>query len=105
MSIKKTEIAVGLFLAAAIASVLILALRVSGLTSVFREEPGYSIKAIFQNIGGLKVRAKVSIAGVPVGRVVSIALDPETFNAIVSMVISPVCSDKIPEDSTASILT
>ena len=60
--------------------------------------------ANFTNIGGLKVRAPVTVAGVAVGRVLGIKLDPKSFNAVVSC-RSTAAIEEIPDDSTASILT
>jgi len=99
------EIAVGLFLIAGIVSLLVLALQVSGLSHFFKEEGGYKIQADFSNIGGLKIRGKVSVAGVVIGRVVKIQLDPTTFNATVTMAINPNRSGHLPTDSRASIQT
>ena len=102
---RTVEITVGALMIAGILSLLMLALQVSGLSSFFKEEPGYHVKAEFANIGALKVRAKVSVAGVVVGRVVKIHLEPETFNATVLMAIDPKQANKLPSDTRASILT
>ena len=67
-------------------------------------EAGYAITASFTNIGGLKERAQVTLAGVEVGRVTKITLDPKTFNAVVTLQMNGHYSD-IPDDTTASILT
>jgi phospholipid/cholesterol/gamma-HCH transport system substrate-binding protein len=97
------EIFVGFFVLLAIVALLILALRVSGLTDMDTAH-GYQVQAEFDNIGGLKVGAPVSVAGVKVGEVDVIKLDPQTYRAEVIMEIySP--STKIPTDSSASILT
>lgn len=105
MKTKTVEITVGLFLIAGILSLLMLSLRVSGLTNFFEKDNGYKIKAEFSNLGGLKVRAKVSLAGVVVGRVTEIALEPKTFYATVTLSIDPNRLQNLPEDSRASILT
>ncbi len=105
MKLRTAEITVGLFIIAGILSLLMLALQVSGLSFFLKEEPGYRIKAAFSNIGALKVRAKVSLGGVVVGRVVKIALEPETFNANVWMAIDPKQVGTLPIDTQASILT
>ena len=55
---------------------LFLALKVGNLTSV-SSAPGYRLDAAFDNIGGLKLRAPVKAAGVVVGRVEKIKLDPQ----------------------------
>lgn len=100
---RGVEIFVGLFVIMAAVALLILALRVSGLTDLDTAS-GYEIHAEFDNIGGLKMGAPVTIAGVKVGEIDSIKLDPETFRAEVSMEIYN-GTTKIPVDSSASILT
>lgn len=103
VSQRTIESLVGLFLIAAIASLVILAFKVSGLTSFFKVE-GYNVTAQFDDIGQLKVRAPVKMSGVLIGEVSSISLDPQTFKAVVSLRINKDFSD-IPTDSSASILT
>lgn len=105
MRLKTLEISVGLLIIASIISLLMLALQVSGLSYFAHEEAGYKINAEFANIGGLKVRAKVSVAGVVIGRVSNIELNPKTLNATVWMSISPKQANELPIDSRASILT
>jgi phospholipid/cholesterol/gamma-HCH transport system substrate-binding protein len=63
----------------------------------------YTLKANFDNIGGLKVRAPVRTAGVTVGRVTSIQLDAKTFQGVVTMEVDRVY--QFPKDSAAKILT
>jgi phospholipid/cholesterol/gamma-HCH transport system substrate-binding protein len=103
MQSKSTEIIVGLFVAAGLAALFMLAMKVSNLTE-FSDETGYSVSAEFENIGGLKVRSPVTMAGVRVGRVADIALDPLTYNAKVTINMYPEF-DTIPFDSSASIYT
>jgi len=92
----------------AIAALLLLAIRVSGLSDLSINNKGYRISAAFSNIGGLKVRSKVTIGGVNIGRVASIDLqynaDSEAYEPVVSMLIDHNI-DKLPTDSQASILT
>jgi len=66
-------------------------------------EPGYRVSAAFDNIGGLKVRAPVKAAGVVVGRVEQIHLDPQSYQAVVSMRIDR--GYEFSRDTIASILT
>lgn len=103
MSQRAVEGCVGLFLLATILSMLVLAFKVSGLTSFFNAE-GYIVSAAFDDIGQLKVRSAVKIGGVTVGEVTRIKLDPNSYRAIVTMRINSKVKD-IPNDSTASILT
>lgn len=102
---RTVELTVGAFVLAGILSLLMLAVQVSGLGNLFKEEPGYKVHADFNNVGALKNRAKVSIAGVVVGRVVNIALEPETYNARVTFTVNPSRIEKLPSDSRASIMT
>lgn len=100
---KQTEILVGLFVAAGLAALFMLAMKVSNLGS-FTDEKGYQVTASFQNIGGLKPRSPVSMAGVRIGRVADIKLDPETYDAVVTLNIYPQY-DNLPLDTSASIFT
>jgi phospholipid/cholesterol/gamma-HCH transport system substrate-binding protein len=103
LSQRKIESFVGLFLLAAIFALLVLAFKVSGLTSFFKEQ-SFVVSAQFDDIGQLKVRAPIKMGGVVIGEVASITLDPTTFKAVVNMDIADKFS-QIPDDSTASILT
>lgn len=100
---RTTEVVVGLFMVAAFAALLVLAFWVSGLASI-GSGGTYKVYAEFDNIGGLKVRAPVAIAGVTVGRVSNIVLDPETFYAKVTITLEDKFHN-LPLDSSASILT
>lgn len=100
---KKTEILVGLFVAAGLVALFVLAMKVSNLGD-FTDQRGYQVTANFQNIGGLKVRSPVSMAGVRVGRVSDIQLDTNTYDAIVTINMYPQY-DNIPMDTSASIYT
>ncbi len=93
---------VGLFVTIGIAAVVFLALRVGNLTTL-NATPGYRLDAKFDNIGGLKVRAPVKAAGVVVGRVESVRLDAQTYQAVVTMRINP--GYQFTADTIASILT
>jgi phospholipid/cholesterol/gamma-HCH transport system substrate-binding protein len=86
-----------------ILALVFLALKVSGLTN-FRSTGSYTVTADFDNIGSLKIRAPVSIAGVKIGEVSAIDLDPETFRAKVILKINE-NTNKLPIDTSASIFT
>ena len=77
---------VGIFVLIGMGAIVFLALRVGNLTSL-TTTPSYTLEARFENIGGLKLRAPVKAAGVVVGRVEQIKLDPQTYQAVVSMKI------------------
>ncbi len=103
MQMRSIEIIVGVFMLAGLVSLAILAVQVSGF-NVGSETNTYSLYARFENIGGLVVRSKVSIAGVVVGKVAEIELDEESYMALVRMEIDSDV-DTISSDSTAVILT
>jgi phospholipid/cholesterol/gamma-HCH transport system substrate-binding protein len=94
---------VGLFVAAGIVGLFFLALQVSNLSS-FTEQEGFTVTARFENSGGLKIKSPVSAAGVKVGQVSDISLDPKSFESIVKIRLFSKF-DTIPDDTTASIFT
>lgn len=100
---KSTEITVGMFVVAGIFALFILAMKVSNFAS-FSSDTGYQVTAEFENIGGLKVRSPVTLAGVRVGRVTNINLSGDTYNAIVTIDMDS-RFNVIPTDTAASILT
>ncbi len=102
MSTKSTEVLVGLFVLLGLAALLFLALKAANLTG-FSTESTYAVTARFDNVGGLKVRAPVRSAGVTVGRVTAITLDPKTYQGVVGMDIR--VGFLFPKDSSAKILT
>ena len=100
---RSMEILVGFFVAIGFVAMFFLSMEVSNLSSVNTED-GYDITASFENIGSLKVRAPVAMAGVNIGRVKSIKFDSETFEAVVTMNIETKYN-RLPSDTNASILT
>ena len=97
------EIIVGLFVIAGVVALLFLSLKVSNLNSVTVTDP-YQVSARFDNIGSLKVRAPVTMAGVKIGRVNDIRLDSASYQAEVVLDISGEYK-QLPVDSSASINT
>ena len=70
-----TKFIVGIFTLVGIAALAFLSFRLGDI-SLF-PQPGITLYASFDNISGLKLNDQVEIAGVPVGRVSSIALKGE----------------------------
>ncbi|HWR78817.1 MAG TPA: outer membrane lipid asymmetry maintenance protein MlaD [Pseudomonas sp.] len=103
MQTRAQEIGVGLFVMAGFLALLLLALRVSGLSAGTSDQT-YKVYAYFDNIAGLTVRAKVTMAGVIVGKVTAIDLDRDSYTGRVTMEINDQVNN-LPEDSTASVLT
>ena len=97
------EIWVGVFVALGLGAVFVLALEVSGLAD-FRDRPAYQVTAHFDNVGGLREKAPVSMAGVRVGQVKAIELDPQSYQARVTLGLDQ-RFDRIPVDTTAAIYT
>ncbi|AZZ46591.1 MULTISPECIES: outer membrane lipid asymmetry maintenance protein MlaD [Stutzerimonas] len=102
MRIRTLEIGVGLFLLAGVLALLLLSLRVSGLNVASTDT--YKLYAYFDNIAGLSVRSKVTMAGVTIGKVTAIDLDRESYTGRVTLEVQKDV-DILPTDSTASILT
>jgi phospholipid/cholesterol/gamma-HCH transport system substrate-binding protein len=102
MTRKSIEVLVGLFVLLGMGALVFLALKAANLAS-FGQHEGYTVRARFDNIGGLKPRAPVRSAGVTVGRVKSISLDPKTYQGVVRLEIDK--HVKFPKDTSAKILT
>ena len=97
------EIWVGLFVVAGLAALFMLAMKVSNMAA-FNDDEGYTVTARFENIGGLKIRSPVSMAGVRVGRVADISFDGKTYEAVVTLNIAQQYNT-LPKDTSASIFT
>lgn len=99
---KSVEIGTGAFVLLGFAALFFLTTQTSNLQSF--DDGYFDVTAHFDNIGGLKVRSPVSMAGVKIGRVQSIEFDSERFDARVVLRIDSQYTE-IPDDSDASILT
>ena len=102
MGKRGIETLVGLFVLLGILGMVFLSLKAANLAS-FGQRDTYTVSARFDNIGGLKPRAPVRSAGVTIGRITSIALDPKSFQGLVAMEIDS--KVQFPADSSAKILT
>jgi len=102
MGKKSIEILVGCFVLLGMVGLVFLALKAANLGSVGGGDT-YTLKANFDNIGGLKVRAPVRTAGVTVGRVTDIELDGKSYQGVVTMEVAR--RYQFPKDSAAKILT
>ena len=102
MGKRTSETLVGFFVVLGLVGLVFLALKVANLGSMGGGDT-YTLKANFDNIGGLKVRAPVRTAGVTGGRVTNIQLDAKTFQGVVTMEVDRVY--QFPKDSAAKILT
>ena len=100
---RSISVAVGLFVLLALAGMVFLALQASNARG-FRMSHPYEVNADFADISGLSKNAKVTMAGVQIGKVKSIGYDQETYKAKVVLEISGEY-DRLPLDSSADILT
>ncbi len=91
---------VGCFVLIGIGAIAYLSLRVGGLAG--GPPGGFTVFAVFDEIGGLKPRAPVVVSGVKVGQVKAITLD-KNYRARVEFDLRP--DVQLPVDTMASIVT
>ena len=101
MQKRTIEIWVGILMLLAILAFVFMSLRVSGLNTTDFSGQTYDVTANFTDVGGLKARGAVRIAGVQIGTVASVTLNPETYEA--HAILSIQKNIHIPQDSSASI--
>lgn len=94
------DLIVGAFVLAALVSIAYLSVTLGGVS--YTGKRGLKLYATFDEIGGLRARAPVVIAGVRVGEVDAIVLDPD-FRAKTSLDVD--ASLELPTDTSASIVT
>jgi len=95
------EMIVGLFLLAGFACFSYLAVKMGDIR-VFRNET-YPMTARFTSISGLKEGSVIELAGVNVGKVSRIELDPADYEAVVHLDIDKTV--QLQDDSIASVRT
>jgi len=101
---KRTmEMWVGLFVAAGLAGLAMLAFKVGNLATADVLD-GYKLEARFDNIGGLKVKSAVTLGGVRIGRVSGIYYDKQDYEAVAVLNVDGRYK-MLPKDTRASILT
>ena len=100
---RSVEIGAGLFAILGILALFFLSTQATGGDD-YKAKDVYHVVARFENVGSLKPRAPVAMAGVTIGRVQTIEFDPELLDAVVTMVIDK-RYNQIPDDSDASVLT
>jgi phospholipid/cholesterol/gamma-HCH transport system substrate-binding protein len=100
---RSYQIGTGLFILLGFAALAYLATQTTSVAN-FQQGPSYTLKAGFTNVGQLKLRAPVKIAGVRIGSVKSIELDPVKLQANVQVAIDNRFND-LPDDSAAAIFT
>jgi phospholipid/cholesterol/gamma-HCH transport system substrate-binding protein len=100
---RAIELGTGMFVLLGFAALFFLVTQITNREIGFGDT-GYRLKAAFEQVGGLKPGAPVSMSGVTVGRVESIGYDFASYQAEVVLRIDG-RYDRIPDDSDASIFT
>ena len=102
---RPLELGTGLFVVLGFAALAFLTTQLPGSgLHLARQQQSYTVTAQFDDIGGLKVGAPVTMAGVRIGQVNSISIDPTDYRAEVTLGIER-RYNRIPDDSNAAIQT
>jgi len=102
-TVRAIDFSVGLFILLGLVSVLFLVVQTIDPSRMNTDET-YVVQARFDNVGDLKVRAPVALAGVTIGRVAAISVDPSDYRAVVMLRIDSKF-DNLPIDTDAIIAT
>lgn len=100
---RTIELSTGLFVMLGFAALFFMVTQITNKGLVWHEQ-NYRLTARFDNVGGLKVGAPVSMGGVTVGRVEAIDYDSKNYKAVARLAIQS-RYDKIPDDSDVAIYT
>ncbi len=101
MNSKKIDFSVGLFVLVGLAAIVYMAVQIGGAR--FFGSDSQNVTAIFTNIGGLSSGSNITIAGVKIGTVGPITLNPETLKAEIELRIDK--DIELFDDATAAIKT
>ncbi len=102
-AVRAIDFSVGLFILLGLVAALFLVVQTID-PSRMRADETYVVEARFDNVGDLKVRAPVALAGVTIGRVAAISVDPSDYRAVVMLQIDSKF-DNLPIDTDAIIAT
>ena len=91
------EALVGACVLAVAGGFLVYALSHSGRAAA----SGYALQANFDHIDGLAAGADVRVAGVKVGSVTGTRIDPQSYNAVVTLTVQDGLA--VPKDSSAEV--
>ncbi|WP_319800468.1 MlaD family protein [Pararhodobacter zhoushanensis] len=86
MAYRLWEIALGAVVMAAAVVFVVFALSATGTR--LSESQGYALTATFRSAEGVRPGTDVRLAGVKIGTVSSLSLDPQSFRAQVSVTIN-----------------
>lgn len=93
-----TEVLVGGAVLAVAVGFLVYAGQVTGFSGA---QPEYALSASFRSADGVRVGTDVRMAGVKVGRVTGISLDPETYRAATVFTVRD--GIDVPDDSAVAV--
>ncbi|WP_127104027.1 outer membrane lipid asymmetry maintenance protein MlaD [Pararhodobacter zhoushanensis] len=99
MAYRLWEIALGAVVMAAAVVFVVFALSATGTR--LSESQGYALTATFRSAEGVRPGTDVRLAGVKIGTVSSLSLDPQSFRAQLSVTINN--GIDLPRDSTIQI--
>ncbi len=99
MAGSKAEVAAGAAVLAAAIAFLVYAGQVTGLSDA--STGSYQLRASFRSVEGVTVGTDVRLAGVKVGTVSALALNPQTFFA--DAVLTVADAVQLPDDSAALV--
>lgn len=97
------ETAVGIFVLLGLICVAYMTIKLGRME--FFSDQGFELSARFDSASGLRVGADVELAGVPVGRVVGISLDPDPLRTQAVVRLRLDTNLYLSDDSMASIKT
>lgn len=98
MSENVTEVVVGGAVLAVAVGFLVYAGQATGYS---RDADGYELTASFRSVEGVSVGTDVRMAGVKVGTVVGLDLNPQTFRADTTFTVQD--GIEVPDDSSIAI--
>ena len=98
MSHNTTEVLVGGAVLAAVIAFAVYAGQATGLSS---RTPGYELAASFRSLEGVSVGTDVRLAGVKIGTVTDVGLNPETYRADTKFSVAD--GIEIPDDSAVVV--
>lgn len=97
MQSNLVETLIGTLVVVAAAVFLFYGYSASGM----RSSSGYHVNAAFSAVDGLATGADVRLSGIKIGTVITQKLDPETYQAMVTLDIAN--DVKLPDDTSAKI--
>lgn len=100
---KSINFIVGLFVIFAFACLALVALNASTVEPILKKT-GYRLMAEFDDVSGLNVHAPIRIAGVKIGVVEAIELQPKTYRAKVTLMVDNQFKG-LPIDTSVSVST